>query len=193
MISHIHPDHCADLIALYTYLAYGPANRTALPVFLPPGTVDSLAALLRAGEGHPFFSILDFKLVDDGDLASAGPFELAFARTNHSVPTIATRFEAAGSSLAYSADTGPGGGYPDLAAGSDAVLCEATMVGTRNDDSYDHHLFAVEAGELGAAGGGRLIVTHLSPTVDRVRAVAEAAAGYGREPELAVPGLQVSI
>ena len=80
-----------------------------------------------------------------------------------------------------------------MASGADVVLCEATMVGTREADSYAYHLFAGETGELGAVAGGRLIVTHLSPTVDRDRAIAEAAAGYGREPELAVPGLQMSI
>ena len=39
-ISHLHPDHYFDLVALYYLLKYGearPAEVTRLPIFVPPG------------------------------------------------------------------------------------------------------------------------------------------------------------
>lgn len=193
VVSHVHTDHCADLVAFYGYMAYGPSGQIPVPVYVPEGTVDPIAAFVRAEAEHVFFMTMDFTVVGEGDRARVGAFDLEFAETHHPVPTVATRFEAGGRSLAYSADTGPGGGFPRLAASSDAMLCEATVTGPRNVTSYEYHLNAGEAGSLAAAAGADLIVTHVSPTVDSARAVAEAAETYGRKPLLAVPGLRVSI
>lgn len=194
VISHVHTDHCADLVAFYGYMAYGPSGMIPVPVFLPDGAVEPIASFVRAEGEHVFYQALDFRTVGDGDEATIGTIMMKFASTHHPVPTIATRFTAGGRSLAYSADTGPGGGFPDLAAGADVVLCEATGVGERGAQSYEYHLNASEAGAVAAAAGdGRLILTHVSPTVDARLAVAEAAATYGSEPLLAVPGMTVGI
>jgi ribonuclease BN (tRNA processing enzyme) len=194
VISHVHTDHCADLVALYGYLAYGPSGRVPIPVYLPAGALQPIAGLVRAGSEHVFFHVFDFRVVGDGDTAQVGDVTVQFAHTHHPVPTVASRFEAAGRSLAYSADTGPDGGFSALAAGADAALVEATAIGERTPHSYEYHLTALEAGAIAAeADVGRLIVTHVSPTVDSRVAVAEAAAAFGREPDLALPGLSVDI
>ena len=193
VISHVHTDHCADLIAFYGYMAYGPSGEIPVPVFLPEGAVEPMAGFVRAQGEHVFFQAFDFRIVGDGDEAAAGDISMRFALTHHPVPTIATRFMADGKSLVFSGDTGPGGGFPTLAEGADVVLCEATGVGVRTAQSYEYHLNAGEAGALGAEVGGRLILTHVSPTVDARVAVAEAAVTYGSEPTLAVPGLSVTV
>ncbi len=194
VVSHVHTDHCADVIAFYGYMAYGPSGAIPVPVYLPEGAIEPMAAFVRAEGEHAFYLALDFRTVGDGDESVIGDIAMSFASTHHSVPTIATRFTAGDRSLAYSADTGPGGGFPDLARGADLVLCEATGIGERGPQSYEYHLNAAEAGGLGAASGsGRLILTHVSPTVDARLAVAEAAVTYGSEPELAVPGLTVTV
>ena len=194
VVSHVHTDHCADVIAFYGYMAYGLSGTIPVPVYLPEGAIEPMAAFVRAEGEHAFYLALDFRTVGGGDEAVIGDIAMSFASTHHSVPTIATRFVAGGRSLAYSADTGPGGGFPDLARGADVVLCEATGIGERGPQSYEYHLNAAEAGALGvASGNGRLILTHVSPTVDARLAVAEAAVTYGRQPELAVPGLTVTV
>ena len=164
-----------------------------MATFLPRETIDPVAGLLRAGPDHALFSTLEFIVVDEGDSAMIGEVAVDFAATTHPVPTVASRYAAGGRSLAYSADTGPGGGFPELAAAADVILCEATLVGERAPDSYEYHLSGVEAGALAAAAGADLIVTHVSPTVDPARVLAEAAAAYGSEPELAAPGLRIDI
>ncbi len=193
VISHVHADHCADLVAFYGYIAHGPSVAVPIPVYLPEATVEPIAAFLRAGPDHAFFQTFDFRIVGDGDTSLIRDVAVQFASTHHSVPTIATKFSSGGRSLAYSADTGPGGGFPGLASGADVILCEATGIGERGPQSYEYHLNAGEAGALAAAAGGRLFLTHLSSTVDAEEALAEAAAMYGAEPALAVPGSTLEI
>ena len=43
------------------------------------------------------------------------------------------------------------------------------------------------------AGAGRLMLTHLRPTLDPARSVEEAEATFGRPVELAVPGLETDV
>jgi ribonuclease BN (tRNA processing enzyme) len=194
VISHVHTDHCADLIAFYGYMAYGPSGTIPVPVYVPEGAVEPMAAFVRAEGEHVFYLALDFRVVGDGDEAVIGDIAMRFASTHHPVPTIATRFAVGGRSLVYSADTGPGGGFPGLARGADVVLCEATGIGERGPHSYEFHLNAGEAGAIGAElECERLILTHVSPTVDARLAVAEAAVTYGSEPQLAVPGMTVTV
>jgi ribonuclease BN (tRNA processing enzyme) len=194
VISHAHTDHCADLVAFFGYMAYGPSGDIPVPVYLPPDTVEPLAAFVRADGDHVFNMTFDFNIVGGGDSAAVGDINLTFADAHHPVPTVSTRFEAGGRALAYSADTGPGGGFPSLSAGADVMLCEATLQGERTPFVYAYHLTAAEAGALArTAGVDRLILTHLSPTLDVRRSLSEAATTYGTEPELAVPGLETEV
>jgi ribonuclease BN (tRNA processing enzyme) len=194
VISHAHTDHCADLIAFFGYMAYGPSGEIPVPVYLPPDTIEPLAAFVRADGDHVFHMTFDFNIVNDGDTAEVGDIELRFADTNHPVPTVSVRFEAGGRSLAYSADTGPGGGYPALCVGADVMLCEATLQGERTPLTYEYHLTAAEAGALAhRADVGRLILTHVSPTLRPEESLSEAAITYGTEPELAAPGLEIYV
>lgn len=194
VISHVHTDHCADLIALFGYVAYGPSGVIPIPVYLPEGAVEPMAAFVRAESEHAFFQTLDFRTVGDADRVEVDDVAIRFATTHHPVPTVASRFSAGGRSLVYSADTGPGGGFPALAKSADVVLVEATGIGERGAQSYEFHLNAGEAGAIAAASGDpRLILTHVSPTVDSRLAIAEAAATFGREPDLAVPSMSITV
>jgi ribonuclease BN (tRNA processing enzyme) len=189
VLSHRHPDHCVDLLALHHALAYGPFQRRGLPVFCAPGVGTRFAEFLGAGEGHIFFDVFDFHEVGETNHVVVGSIDLRFAVTAHSVPTIATRFEAASRSLTYSADTGPGGGFPELASKSNVLLCEASIAGERDEHHFVHHLTASEAGEIAkTAGAQKLILTHLPPNLNRQRSLAAAKAAFGGETAVASPG-----
>ncbi len=195
VISHVHPDHCTDLFALYHYLAYGPGSKRPLPVFVPVGAAAHLAAFARADEGgSPFHQVFEMRTVGEGDESDVGTLHLRFADAAHSVPAVGVRVEVDGPSLVYSGDTGPGGGVPGLAAAARLFLCEAVYQGPEEDKSYPFHLTASEAGAMAReAGAKRLMLTHLSPVVDPTVSVAEAEAVFGRAVELAVPGMEVAI
>ncbi len=189
VLSHRHPDHCVDFLALHHALAYGPYERRGLPVFCAPGLEDRLAEFLGAGEGHVLYDVFDFHEVGETNHVEVGSFFLRFAVTAHPVPTIATRFDAGGRSLVYSADTGPGGGFPRLATGCNVMLCEASIQGERDEHHFVHHLTAMEAGEIARdADTEKLILTHLPPSLDSERVLAEARAAFGDGVVLASPG-----
>lgn len=177
LLSHLHPDHCADLYAYQVALAHGPDRRAApLPVFGPARTAERIAAL---GQADPLAAVAAPAaggsprppLMDVGDLARAieeplrlGPFVVRVARMAHPVTTFGIRVEVPGGpSLAYSGDTGPSAALVDLARGADALLCEASFI-PEAPSPPGLHLDGRQAGQHAAdAGVGRLIVTHVPP------------------------------
>lgn len=194
VLSHVHVDHCTDIFGLYGYLAYGPSGLVPVPVYVPRDMADHLAAFAGASGEHVFHHVLDMREVGHGDTARVGSVDLEFAETSHPVPTIASRLEVDGRIMAYSGDTGPGGGFPSLASDADLVLCEATIEGERNDQSYPYHLTGSEAGSLSrTAGSGRLVVTHIPPQSDAEMIRSQAQEEFGSEVGLAAPGSFIEI
>jgi len=194
VISHIHVDHSTDLFGLYGYLGFGPSGTIPVPVLLPPGAAEHLAAFARAGEEHVFHMVFDFVEVDAGSTVKIDDVTILFGEAVHPVPAVVTRFDTPDGALVYSGDTGPGSDLADLAAGADILLCEATLAGERDEQSYPYHLTAGEAGEIAAEAGVRtLVVTHLAWGVDPDEALAEAAAVFTGEIILATPGTTITI
>ena len=193
-ISHIHPDHSSDLIALFAYLYQRFEGSVSIPLYGPVGLAEPMAAFLHAGADHAFHEVIRFQQVGDGDVVDVAGVALRFGATAHSVPTVATRAEVGGRVVVYSADTGPGGSVPELARSADVLIIEATLEGERGAGSYPYHLTAGEAGAVGAAAGAqRVFVTHIPPSLSRATAVLEAAAGFGGAVEAALPGTTVQI
>jgi ribonuclease BN (tRNA processing enzyme) len=99
---------------------------------------------------------------------------------------------AGGRSFAYSADTGPGWSVETFGAGLDLALCEATV--PTEQEGKMQHLSARQAGEQArAAGAGRLVLTHLWPTLDAGRARDEGAAAFGAPVEVAAVGARYDV
>ena len=188
VLSHIHVDHCSDIFGLYGYLAFGPSGNVPVPVFLPPGAADHLAAFARAGEEHVFHTVLDLTEVDGGIEVVVGDISIRFGRAVHPVPALVTRFDTADGSLVYSGDTGPGSDLADLATGANVLLCEASIAGERDEHTYPYHLTAGEAGRIATeAGVSTLILTHFAAGVDLEQLRAEALATFDGVINPAVP------
>jgi ribonuclease BN (tRNA processing enzyme) len=174
VLSHLHPDHCLDVAPFVVHRRYGGGPATGpVPLLGPAGTHDRL---VRAYEPSGHGRLRDVFDVRAAEATELGPFRLRFARVNHPVEAYAVRVEAGGRALVYSGDTGVSDDLVALAAGADALLCEASF-----PDDQPHppnlHLTGREAGEHAAkAGVGRLLVTHIPPWAPRDRIVAEAAA-----------------
>jgi ribonuclease BN (tRNA processing enzyme) len=194
LVTHAHPDHCADVFSLFNLFRLGPEPRAGLPAFGPEGLAARLARFLGAGEGHAFHAVFAWRTVGRGDRVGVGDLEIAFGLADHQVPTLVVSVAADGRRLVYSADTGPGGDLPALAAGADLLLCEATFQGEQGATGWPYHLSAAGAGAVAQqAGVGRLLVTHLGPMLDPERSVAEAAAVFDGPVEWAAPGLEVKV
>ena len=193
-LTHAHPDHCADVFSLYHLMRLGPEPRTGLPAFAPEGLAAAFAQFLAADEDHAFHRVFEWRTVAPGDTVTLGGLEIAFGLGVHQVPTLVVSLVAGGRKFVYSADTGPGGDLAAMASGADLLLCEATLPGEGAAAGWPYHLSAAGAGALAqAAGVGRLLLTHLNPTLDPERSVAEAAAAFAGPVEWAAPGLEVQV
>jgi len=73
LVSHGHPDHCADLNPLLRARAMNDEPPPALPVFAPPGALGPVLALDRPGMLDDAFSLREFT---PGDGLEVGPFGL---------------------------------------------------------------------------------------------------------------------
>jgi len=205
VLSHAHADHCLDVVPLYYALrfldadpsrAIGrlPRDPRPLPLLWPPGARAVLGPAVhedRAPSGKTEDKLGRVFAISPLDTETA--VELAGARitcvaTDHSVPTLALAFEADGRRLVYSADTGPGVDLAPFAEGADLLLAEATYQEEHMGPPV--HLSAAQAGALARrADAGRLVVTHVWPTLDAERSRREAVATAGDVPvDVAAPG-----
>lgn len=191
VISHAHADHCLDLVPLYYALRFldeGPP-RGRLPLFWPEGCRAALGPLIGEGarEGDKLGRVFDIHRLDpEREIALAGA-RISSMSTDHAPPTVALAIEAGGRRLVYTADTGPAVDLAPFARGADLLLAEATYQAARTGPPI--HLTAAQAGDLARrAGVGRLVVTHVWPTLDPAESLREATAAAGEVPvELASP------
>jgi ribonuclease BN (tRNA processing enzyme) len=181
LLSHLHADHCLDLVAYAYARRYHPLGMPpALPVYGPSGTRRRLVAAFDHPPVDGLREIYDFRLITEGRFG-IGPFTVDLARMAHPIEAYGVRLTAGGRSLTYSGDTGECDALVTLARGSDTLLCEASW----HDDVANPpgvHLSGREAGEHAArAGVGRLLLTHLVPWSSEERMLAEAAGSYAGE------------
>ena len=193
LLSHLHPDHCMDVLPLYVARTYDPAGQhRPIPVHAPSGAAAHLGRAYGKGEEAGLEGAFDFHEWRPGPVA-VGPLIVTVARTAHPVETWAMRVEHAGRALAYSADTGPCDDVVRLASGADLFLCEASYQ-DGPDNPPDLHLTGRQAGEhAAAAGAARLVVTHVPAWYDAEATLAEAGAAYDGPAELAKPGATYEI
>lgn len=186
VLSHAHPDHCADMYPFFYALLFAELGRT-VPVVTAPGVRAKLEALVGADSIDRFRSLMAWHELSPGDVTELGPFRLEAFDAAHSIVNDTYRITADGRTLCYSGDTGPNPHLARAAAGADLFLCEASWLEEHRGLMAPIHLTAGEAGEAArAAGVGRLILTHIWPENDLARVREEAAATYGGDIELAI-------
>jgi ribonuclease BN (tRNA processing enzyme) len=182
VLSHAHPDHWVDLSGLHVALKYR-FGRERVPVW---GTSENRAkALLVLGALEP---TIEWNVTGDGDRFELGPLRFTAERTDHYVETLAVRIDAAdGTSMAYSADTGPDWSMARLARGVDLALVEATY-GTDAEAEGIKHLSAGQAAAMArAAGAGSCVLTHFWPGSDLSVHARHGEAAYGAPVTIASP------
>jgi ribonuclease BN (tRNA processing enzyme) len=209
VISHLHSDHTLDLIALRYTLKYAPPGHGApIPLHLPPGGADfadRLGAVFAVGDeaGKEFWGDVltptEYGPQLDADAPLAiGALTLRFAPMHHYIPVWAIRIEdhVSGRVLTYSADTGPASTLADFAAGSDLLLCEATLLeqAPGSDPAHWGHLTAAQAGEIATiAGVKHLVLTHLWAELGFDHYLAAARATFAGPIDTARAGLTLTV
>jgi ribonuclease BN (tRNA processing enzyme) len=191
VLSHLHADHCIDMIAFLLGLriggdGYAQQSGRRIPLVGPSGTrgrieaaYDPLAKKLGLQEL--------FSFTTPQDVTELGPLKLSFATMNHPVPTSAIRVEHGGKALVYSADTGESEALVELARDADMLLCEASF--GPDEDVPNLHLNGRQAGEHAErAGVGSLVLTHVPPWLNGDDQLTHASTSFGGELALAKRG-----
>jgi len=193
VITHEHLDHCIDLYPLNVARVWFGEPLPPLPVFALPGVFDRLLALEDAEGAEEMRRMFDVREITPGHDFEVGPFRVGTRMLPHWVPNSGLRFEAGGTVLAYTGDTGPSEEIAALGHGADLLLVEASWH-ERPPGIDPFHLTAREAGGFAAeAGAGRLMLTHFWPGRDRETSRIQAAEAFGAEPILAREGLSVEV
>ena len=192
-LSHLHPDHCADLTGYYVlrrYHPHGPQPR--IPVYGPQGTAKRLAQAYGLPESPGMSAEFEFRVYDDQPVR-IGPLTIDVARVVHPIATYAIRVTDGAGTMVYSGDTGPCAALVELAKGSDCLLAEASFR-EGSDNPVDLHLTGREAGQAAADSGvGMLVLTHIPPWYDKQHAVDEARPVFDGRIELASVGATYEI
>lgn len=191
-ISHLHTDHCIDLMALDVARAFGSYDVFgSLPVYGPMDLAERLWDESGAPDAPVKRTTFDFR--DLRLTSEIGPFRIRTARMSHPGEAYAIRFDVDGASLVYSGDTGPCDALPELADGTDVLLVEASAVdGEQNPPNL--HLTGVQAGEIATRSGvSHLVLTHIPPWNSTEVALAEAARTFSGTTSLATPGWTLEV
>jgi ribonuclease BN (tRNA processing enzyme) len=200
VISHLHPDHCYDLLPVGTTMRR--VTRPApLPLYAPVGTRDLLHKLAQvfplgpaAGRGIPFYDAFAISEYRPGDTIRVGDCTLTMHLLRHAVPNCGIKITTSQATMAYTGDTGPTDAARSLADGVDLLLAEATLADT---DTGDYgHLCAADAALIAAeARAGQLVLTHLgsaSPAWAQAR-LTEASRIFAGPIHLAQPGARYQV
>ncbi|GHH03625.1 MBL fold metallo-hydrolase [Streptomyces lanatus] len=178
-ISHLHADHCADLLAAFYGLAYGGLTPVApVPVYAPQGCAERLAGFFGRPDAGFLSDVFLFQPLCDGHRVQHGDLLLTSRAVVHDVEAYGVRIESGGRVLAYSGDSGPCPELTELARDADLFLCEADIDAHRDGEQV--HLTPEDAGITARRAGVRqLVVTHVGPTLTPETATLRAAAAFG--------------
>jgi ribonuclease BN (tRNA processing enzyme) len=168
LLTHAHPDHCADLAALQFALRSPalPARRRPLPVVGHPGVLLVAWRLRNAWPGWlaPGPEALELRAAAPGPLAPLGGLQLRAFRVVHHETSLGYRITLPdGFTLAYPGDVTEGGDLLDLSRDADLLVLEAA--GSERAP-IPGHLTPRRAGAVAAACGARhVLLTHFYPAV----------------------------
>lgn len=179
LLSHLHPDHCADVYGLSYALGFHPDGERSVTVYAPAGAGTQLAGLLPEDSRESFLRRCRFVAVAAGQGLSVGDLRVELFAARHPVETVASRVSDGTRVIAFSGDSAPTEQLTRCAREADLFLCEATWSETAGPFPEGVHMTGVEAGRQGAdARARRLVLTHVFPTYDPRTVAAQAAVAF---------------
>ncbi len=193
LVTHLHPDHIADLLPLLFRLR-NEAKKTGpreLRLFGPPGTADYVEALARLHA--PYLEHDAFTLsVEEGEGGEFVIGELAISPfpVAHGVAAVGYVFtDEGGAKVVYSGDTGLSAELIRRAAGADLLVAEASFP---NGAQKPFHLTPEWAASIAAeASVRRLALVHLNPEMDGIDIVAQCGGSFKGEVIICRDGMSI--
>lgn len=191
ILSHFHPDHCLDVLALAFARRNPGFDAPPLELVGPTGLIEWLA---RAGDlyGSRGWLRFDDTAVREVDPGAPGTlafddFDARWTATGHTPNALAWRADVPSGpgrvALAYTGDSGENPRVAELARGVDLLVAECSFPDAL---ATEHHLTPSSAARLARdAGARRLLLTHFYPVLDPDEALAVAARTFTGPIELA--------
>lgn len=192
VVSHLHPDHFIDLVALRHYLRWEFEPSRRVRVIGPLGLGDRLDAL----HDEPGFAAVAL----DVEPLIAGPYDVGdlvveAGRVTHTDDSYGFRVSRPGGrpGLVYSGDCGRAEDLDALIRPGDALLCEVSFGPGPALDGAEH-LDGPAVGALARrTGAGRVLLTHLQMGFDAAATIESVRALYDGPVTLVWPGEQYVI
>src|SRR5260221_175273 len=135
LISHGHPDHCADLNPLLRARVLRDDPPPPLPVYALPGALDAVLALDRPGMLASGYVL--HELTADSSL-DIGPFQVQTRLLPHWLPNAGILLAAGGRGFRYPGGPGPRHAGGDMARGADLLPAQARYVNPGPGGSRRH-------------------------------------------------------
>jgi ribonuclease BN (tRNA processing enzyme) len=178
LVSHLHGDHCLDLVAYSYALRYNPEGPLPrMPVYGPVATRHRLCGAFDDWPSDGLSDVFDFRGIRAGTRA-IGPFEIELDRVRHPIEAYGVRVTAGGRTFTYSGDTSSCKQVEHLAREADLFLCESSWAHSA-DNPPGIHMSGRDAGEAAhRAGARRLLLTHMVPWADKDALHEEAVSQY---------------
>lgn len=196
IFSHLHADHCADIVGMQVYRRWYPEGALArIPVFSPGDGMRRTRQISDDDPSETYETEFIFHKMSPGDITTIGPMKFEFFAANHTISALSIRVSgpstiSAGEEVVftYSGDTDFCEGLVNAAKGANLFLCEAAFEEGR-DAVRGVHLTGKRAGEVAnQAQAQELVLTHLQPWTNAQRNIGDARKEYAGKVSLAVPG-----
>lgn len=192
LVTHLHPDHTAELVSLLFAKKYGRTARDPVRLSGPAGLARLVDKVVEAWE----WLAPDYDLTVDeqepGRFEAAG-FEVEAIRLEHGNTVdhgYRVRSPRTGQCMAFTGDTGPCDALVELGRGVDVLVAECAAT---DAEATPYHLSPTPLGEAAAAAGVRhLVITHLYPTTPPEEVLRGVQARFGGRVTLARDRMRVS-
>ncbi len=191
VVSHLHPDHFVDLVALRHYLRFEHDPPRRVRVHAPAGLDDRLDAL----HDEPGFTeqTLDVVPLAPGSFA-AGPFIVEAAHVRHTSDSYAFRVTNGGDrGLVYSGDCGRAEDLDPLVQPGDTLLVEASFGPGPAAAGAEHLDAPAIAALVRRTRPGRVLLTHIQMGYDRDETADIVREASGAPVEVVDPGFTTTI
>ncbi len=194
VISHFHPDHCADLFALRHAVRSCFRNGTLkgkIPLYVPSQPLEDLHYFKRCEDAFSFHYLEE--VLPEG--VRIGDLRLNFMPVRHKVPTYATAVDDGHKRMVYSGDTMFFEEFTSFLHKADLFLSEASVRGKDKEYAQEAgHLTPAQAAELAVKGEvGQLLLTHFWPKYRLRDLHEEAEIAYGKAVELVSENMEYTV
>ena len=194
-LSHLHPDHCADVIALVFANSWTPGFRRerSLVVTGPAGTALWLERLFEA---FPGLRPKTWQAVVEEWVEGRAEWDecvvTSAAVVHGDTPALGYRITDGERTLVYSGDTGETPEIVRLATGADSLLIECSF--PDEVQAVSGHLGPSAVGRIATeAGVARVILTHQYPYCEGVDIAGQCGSVYSGEIVRAEDGMHLLV